>query len=181
MDIDSSSTSPTQSQDWQLILHASNQLVLYNPTSHALSIRHTSSHPPCPYCHRPLPSSFLPDDAGGSDGASRVSNYFQLLATANERSAMPPQLDVPVDDDAVEEGGDDHGNDDEGHPRAFKPEAMAKGYFRAFFQELYKLGMGANGSVFLCQVSTPVGPFLFVYTKILYLSHEARSRWEPSW
>ena len=29
---------------------------------------------------------------------------------------------------------------------------MAEGYFKTFFQEEFKLGMGANGSVFLCQV-----------------------------
>jgi hypothetical protein len=29
---------------------------------------------------------------------------------------------------------------------------MAEGYFKAFFQEEARLGMGANGSVFLCQV-----------------------------
>jgi hypothetical protein len=29
---------------------------------------------------------------------------------------------------------------------------MAEGYFKAFFQEETRLGMGANGSVFLCQV-----------------------------
>jgi hypothetical protein len=29
---------------------------------------------------------------------------------------------------------------------------MAEGYFKAFFQEEYRLGMGANGSVYLCQV-----------------------------
>lgn len=28
---------------------------------------------------------------------------------------------------------------------------MAEGYFKAFFQEEYRLGMGANGSVYLCQ------------------------------
>lgn len=39
---------------------------------------------------------------------------------------------------------------------------MAEGYFKAFFQEEYKLGMGANGSVFLCQHvldGTPLGHF----------------------
>jgi hypothetical protein len=29
---------------------------------------------------------------------------------------------------------------------------MAEGYFKAFFKEEYRLGMGANGSVYLCQV-----------------------------
>lgn len=78
---------------------------------------------------------------GGSQ--SRASNYFQLLAIANEssRPSSPPPL----------------GNGD--RASTFPREAMADGYFKAFFQEEYRLGMGANGSVFLCQVctrSTPV-------------------------
>ncbi|KAJ3486519.1 hypothetical protein NLJ89_g11803 [Agrocybe chaxingu] len=39
---------------------------------------------------------------------------------------------------------------------------MAQGYFKTFFQEEYKLGMGANGSVFLCQHvldGNPLGHF----------------------
>ena len=36
----------------------------------------------------------------------------------------------------------------------FAPGTMAEGYFNAFFKEEYRLGMGANGSVFLCQVSS---------------------------
>ncbi|OBZ78055.1 putative serine/threonine-protein kinase iksA [Grifola frondosa] len=34
---------------------------------------------------------------------------------------------------------------------AFRAENMAEGYFKAFFKEEYRIGMGANGSVFLCQ------------------------------
>ena len=37
--------------------------------------------------------------------------------------------------------------------QAFKREVMAEGYFNAFFKEEQKLGMGANGSVYLCQVN----------------------------
>jgi hypothetical protein len=35
---------------------------------------------------------------------------------------------------------------------------MADGYFKAFFQEEYRLGMGANGTVFLCQVCSKFIP-----------------------
>ena len=42
---------------------------------------------------------------------------------------------------------------------------MAEGYFKAFFQEEYKLGMGANGSVFLCQAShTTISSFAALRT-----------------
>ncbi|KAJ7274919.1 kinase-like protein [Mycena rebaudengoi] len=126
--------------EWQPIFHASNQVVLYNPTSHALSISSSSNYPPrerhqCPYCKQALPSDFGPepeleDAAVESDSASfRASNYFQLLAIANETSS---------------------------------PEAMAEGYFKAFFQEECRLGMGANGSVYLCQHvldGNPLGHF----------------------
>ncbi|KAL4073519.1 kinase-like domain-containing protein [Scleroderma citrinum] len=142
--------------EWQTILHASNQVVLYNPTSHALAI-HKSSNvsertSPCPYCHRPLPSDFglevqdadVVRPAKGS--YSRASNYFQLLAVSNEtsRPPSPPSL----------ESGSTHS----GFPR----EALAEGYFKKFFQEEYRLGMGANGSVYLCQHvldGNPLGRF----------------------
>jgi hypothetical protein len=68
----------------------------------------------------------------------RASNYFQLLAAANQTSSglSSPPLTSGI--------GSRHG--------AFPPETMAEGYFKAFFQEEYRLGMGANGSVYLCQV-----------------------------
>ncbi|KAG2140645.1 kinase-like protein [Suillus clintonianus] len=134
--------------EWQPIFQASNQIVLYNPTSHALSITKSSgptdlsSTSLCPYCHRLLPSGF--DRNGSSENIrsdsgshSRASNYFQLLAAANQTSSRPssPPLTSGT--------GSRHG--------AFPPETMAEGYFKAFFQEEYRLGMGANGSVYLCQ------------------------------
>ncbi|KAF8434595.1 kinase-like domain-containing protein [Boletus edulis BED1] len=145
--------------EWRPILHASNQVVLYNPTSHALSIHkspnmHVPDRPnsPCPFCHRPLPPGFGHDiededhmrHEGGSQ--SRAPNYFQLLAIANEssRPSSPPQRGI----------GD--------RASAFPREAMAEGYFKAFFQEEYRLGMGANGSVYLCQHvldGNPLGHF----------------------
>lgn len=139
--------------EWQPIFHVSNQVVLYNPTSHALSISHSSNFPerprlPCPYCKQPLPSAFEhasdadePIETLDSDPAyhSRASDYFQLLAIANETNSRP-STPPPIL------------NSDSGRGTTFPAEAMAEGYFKAFFQEEYKLGMGANGSVFLCQV-----------------------------
>jgi hypothetical protein len=140
--------------DWQPIFQVSNQVVLYNPTSHALSIRHSSNfperpRPPCPYCKRPLPPDFDPGSDMSEHGErldsgpaplSRASNYFQLLAIANETSSRPSTPPPVVD------GNRGRRNN------AFPAEAMAEGYFQAFFQEECRLGMGANGSVFLCQV-----------------------------
>lgn len=134
--------------EWQPIFQASNQIVLYNPTSHALSITKSSgpldfsSLSSCPYCHRPLPNGF--DRHGSSDNIrsdsgshSRASNYFQLLAAANQTSSRPSSPPL------TSGSGSRHG--------AFPPETMAEGYFKAFFQEEYRLGMGANGTVYLCQ------------------------------
>ncbi|TFK28473.1 other/IKS protein kinase [Coprinopsis marcescibilis] len=166
--------------EWQPILHsANNQVVLYNPRSHALTISNsvhqyrssviaTRHSKECPYCKQSLPPSFEPDmeSEGGdvedvldpldhTDPAyqTRSSNYFQLLEISNEtisRPSSPPVVLAPELE----------------HPdspsSAFPAEQMAEGYFKRFFQEEYKLGMGANGSVFLCQHmldGNPLGHF----------------------
>ncbi|CDO70618.1 hypothetical protein BN946_scf184748.g15 [Trametes cinnabarina] len=144
--------------EWQPILHVQNQVVLYNPTSHALSIQ-THSRPAtqsltrggiCPYCHRALSSRDDLDRHGeeGSIGSDvedieRTSdiapNYFQLLEMANESSRPSSPTSAPASE-APSDG-----------PSAFRADNMAEGYFKAFFQEVCRLGMGANGSVYLCQ------------------------------
>lgn len=180
---------PSQGQDrldrdtsWRPILHASNQVVLYNPTSHALIIHH-SSHPTtlkpsvprlCPYCSQPLTTG-RPERDGGVHAheqdalftnlnrfedvsGPRVSNYFQLLQVANDIASRPPSpplqfsQSIPLsqtDTRSPSPAGIDGDN-------VFTPETMAEGYFKAFFQEEARLGMGANGSVFLCQVQPPI-------------------------
>ncbi|KAG6812529.1 hypothetical protein H0H92_002420 [Tricholoma furcatifolium] len=126
--------------EWQPVLHVSNQVVLYNPRSHALSIRKSNNFPerlrgPCPYCKQTLPADFEPDrhndDDIDSDPAyhSRASDYFQLLANSNEASSRP-STPPPAQ---------------QGSSSTFPAEKMAEGYFKAFFQEEMKLGMGANG------------------------------------
>lgn len=161
--------------EWRPILHVSNQVVLYNPTSHALSIRqHTISSSPrilakrilndrCPYCHRLLPHDGPAEDEDAElelvdseledHPRSRVPNYFQLLQVANETMSTPPtptrrsassgRLSRDPSPSATR-------SDADGQP--FRTESMAEGYFKAFFQEECRLGMGANGSVYLCQV-----------------------------
>lgn len=141
--------------NWHPILHVSNQVVLYNPTNHALSIHHSdeksqhASRPSiCPYCSRPMPNdsdddSSLDVDFEDITSASRAPNYFQLLEIANETASRPGSPPLEVGDDT---DGDTQAN-------TFRPESMAEGYFKAFFREEARLGMGANGSVYLCQVS----------------------------
>jgi hypothetical protein len=147
--------------NWQPIFHVSNQVVLYNPTSHALAIResqtshHSQRKSPCPYCKQPLPSDVDSDlDAEidpplefDSEFSSRASNYFQLLAIANETSSRPST--------PLPQAGDETRS--EARNRTFSAEAMADGYFKTFFQEECRLGMGAYGSVYLCQVCVSLG------------------------
>jgi len=205
-----------EQQQWQPILHASNQVVLYNPRSHALSIASTSnsatlasgvvvarrqrreeaaaSVATCPYCKQNLPPGFRGFDrhghgaqevdgepgweeyehldsseeeegietvAGGTmDPAiqSRASDYFRLLAIVNEtssRNASPGSTgyrDEGRRSRSRSSSRRDRTPDNRSTGGAFPAEKMAEGYFKTFFQEEYKLGMGANGSVFLCQV-----------------------------
>ena len=133
---------------WHPILEASNQIVLYNPASHALTVTSTNtaaattqspSNSPdderCPYCHRPLSDEHEPAVAGHqlAREQSRVPNYFHLLAAANESSTP---MSPPADD---------------GRRGAFDGGSMAQGYFKTFFREVKRLGMGANGTVLLCE------------------------------
>ncbi|KAK0477191.1 kinase-like protein, partial [Armillaria luteobubalina] len=157
-DEDSSSSSdssaalvpPRGDPTWQAIFHASNQVVLYNPTSHALAIRQSRPGSGCPYCKRPLPLSHDDDDELDPELHSRASNYFHLLSIANDTWSRPTTPPPPIEDGAGAGAG------------AFSAEALANGYFKAFFMEESKLGMGANGSVYLCQHvldGNPLGHF----------------------
>ncbi|KAJ3894666.1 kinase-like protein [Lentinula edodes] len=141
--------------EWRPIFHDSNQIVLYNPTSHALAIK---PRPPCPYCKQPIPLGFeLPFgrvEHDHEDNVTRASNYFHLLAIANETISTPStrapsprtssRLVEPTLEEVEEEADNSRGR------TVFPPGTLAEGYFNAFFKEECKLGMGANGSVFLC-------------------------------
>ena len=207
------------SVQWQPILHASNQVVLYNPHSHALSVTSASTSSPaaltlrrrpaaltegsttvlpCPYCRQDLPEGFhglaptppfrhsdnVDDEIGSetfftdreeefesldADPAyhSRASDYFQLLAVANDlslRTSVPTlEHDVPHLGHLEKEKGRASSPSPEEYRSekgAFPADKMAEGYFKTFFQEEYKLGMGASGSVYLCQVC-----FNFIYVQ----------------
>jgi len=121
---------------------------------------------------------------------SRASDYFRLLAIANERSTAMSRSSTPhgayrVGTSSTFVRGDDERSDnvlDDGAHRggttihttdnansAFPTDKMAEGYFKAFFQEEYKLGMGANGSVFLCQVH--ICAFSLTVANYLRLQH----------
>ncbi|KAI9510196.1 kinase-like protein [Russula earlei] len=179
---ENSALTPSQDREtsWRPILHASNQVVLYNPTSHALTI-HRSSHAStlkpsvprlCPYCSHPLqtgragrggdvhPSghdndSLFPNlDRFEDVSGPRVSNYFQLLQVANDSASRPPSPPFHPSPSVLPSQTNTRPPSPAGvdvDDNIFTPESMAEGYFKAFFQEEARLGMGANGSVFLCQ------------------------------
>ncbi|KLO11390.1 kinase-like protein [Schizopora paradoxa] len=139
---------------WRPILSDSSQVVLYNAASHALTVRRhegfADSHSTCPYCNRPLQqqqSDTLPLFDESQAEHTRVSNYFQLLEVANETNSRPASPRGPRLRSTSGFSGETRTN---GGP-TFKAETMAEGYFNAFFKEEQKLGMGANGSVYLCQ------------------------------
>lgn len=165
----------SSSSAWRPILSDSSQVVLYNPTSHALSVRPHSSHAPvppgaCPFCHRPIdladgPSAPFLDT---SPRHSRAANYFHLLEIANETSSSRPSSPgararvrsmsgmSAASSVNAQTRGTSRSREGGGQARAesgFAAGTMAEGYFKNFFREEYRLGMGANGSVYLCQVS----------------------------
>lgn len=163
---------------WRPILEAPNQVVLYNPSSHALTVTTNASNRAlqsapvpqrnarvynqagptnCPYCHQPLDQHAMsdPDPIGQpglqrhghpTDPHSRVPNYFQLLAAANEssRPTSPYRSSAPSSSSSVHLETEDE-------PTPLTGDRMAQGYFQSFFREKHRLGMGANGTVLLCE------------------------------
>lgn len=111
---------------------------------------------------------------------SRASGYFRLLAIANERSRSttphgayrvgPSSSNDEPSGSILGEGINrrDAATPDDAN-NAFSADKMAEGYFKTFFQEEYKLGMGANGSVFLCQVHIYVYKSASFLTLVVYL------------
>lgn len=211
-----------ETEQWQPILHSSNQVVLYNPRSHALSITTASESvtpgvvvarrqrredvdasrvigEACPYCGQGLPPGFdgygthehrgqeedeeeegrWEDfvDESPSEGEiaefsadpayhSRASNYFRLLEISNVSSSRRASPSPTGYERERRWSRSLSRTRSRGRSRtrtrtpdanrsttsAFPADKMAEGYFKTFFQEEFKLGMGANGSVFLCQV-----------------------------
>lgn len=180
----------------------SNQLILYHPPSHALSVQPHSeliagpSRPTqrplllpsssdsnsgrflpdsstetisteglCPYCSQPLPIDPLASAAGTRNGSANVNirriPYFQILEQAHEGSRPPSprfreetlsgsstparERDRDRDRERNKRGNSVRSQDE----RDREEELPGKGYYARFFKEEGKLGMGAEGSVFL--------------------------------
>lgn len=147
----------TNSSEWTEILTDSHQVVLYNSDSHALAVRRhrheiqaRSVHEDrdCPFCGRPMDDSPKLHAFRETQDRTRVPNYFQLLEVSNEMSS---RAGTPAPSSGSNGMTNAHFERAE-EERQFETRSMAEGYFEAFFKEEFRLGMGANGSVFLCQV-----------------------------
>ncbi|OXG89058.1 other/IKS protein kinase [Cryptococcus neoformans A2-102-5] len=148
-------------QDWRPIGHTSNQLVLYHPASHALRVRiqppssprstfpsnivrandalkrrspDLATRPLCLLCRQPVSRNGLGEVAA----ISGMDSYFQTLEHVHSESesfsegmGIDNLLNAPQMDTSNEEN------------------SSATGYYVRFFKEVRKLGMGAEGSVYL--------------------------------
>ena len=153
------------------IRQTSRQLILYHPSSHALSVQpHASttiagpSRPSqplllpysqnepvtqleyeriCPTCSQPLPTAQPASPLRTPTGEMRTRGYFQILEDAHEMSRPPsPSMSRRRFERTPTPGlGEDDVLDEMQLP--------AKGYYQEYFREEKKLGMGAEGSVFL--------------------------------
>ena len=90
---------------------------------------------------------------------SRAANYFQLLQIANETASTPVSRQARTIPQSTAKAGLAGGGGGNSTSGAFNENNMAEGYFKAFFKEEGRLGMGANGTVFLCQVRGSRPPF----------------------
>ncbi|KZV72056.1 kinase-like protein [Peniophora sp. CONT] len=167
------------SESYPILQSETGQIVLYNPNNHALSItdqRSTLARTArrCPYCSRPFDDDSDNDDEEHDEHAlsahldehedggnvNTAANYFKLLGVAHESSSRPAT--PPAVGSSSQDGGYGRRSREPSPTKAFRREAMAEGYFNAFFTEEARLGMGASGSVYLCQHvlnGNPLGRF----------------------
>ncbi|WWC87201.1 uncharacterized protein L201_002087 [Kwoniella dendrophila CBS 6074] len=124
-----------------------------------IPIESITTVPHCPYCSQPLPSAnstdqeaqsprFNQDDRSQGDVRARSlarDKYFRILEQAHEGSRPPsPTPSTPrkrFQTPLMEQDDDDDNLDEADFP--------ARGYYDRYFKEESKLGMGAEGSVFL--------------------------------
>ncbi|OWZ62954.1 hypothetical protein AYX14_05939 [Cryptococcus neoformans] len=148
-------------QDWRPIGHTSNQLVLYHPASHALRVRiqppssprstfpsnivrandalkrrspDLATRPLCLLCRQPVSRNGLGEVAA----ISGMDSYFQTLEHVHSESESFSE-GMGIDNllNAPQMGTSNEEN------------SSATGYYVRFFKEVRKLGMGAEGSVYL--------------------------------
>ncbi|WVN87400.1 uncharacterized protein L203_102579 [Cryptococcus depauperatus CBS 7841] len=144
---------------WRPIGQTSNQLILYHPASHALQVRNhrpiqndsssnlssilslhgeedetygsIRSQPRCPYCSQPIKSDTINETRN-----TMPNTYFQTLEYVHGNTGPP-----------VARRAKSTTTSDDAHD--LPDDLPAQGYYSRFFKEECRLGMGAEGSVFL--------------------------------
>jgi hypothetical protein len=177
---------------WEPILQHSTQVVLYNPTNHALSVRPAVAAPEtnvrpslprvpthCPYCARPFSTADEEEHEDHSFRArdaptSRAANYFQLLEIANETSSRPPS--PPPDAERPPPGLADG---------VIRPRSYILVHFLTFMQRILQdiLQRGSpsrNGSQWDC-VPLPGQSITLVRSILTSVFLLACPGWQPSW
>lgn len=156
----------------------SNQLIVYHPPSHAIQVvphprnapsnstpvRHLSILPnvehdkaapstssqPCPLCgqERPQTSDALGDTLlKAADSPPAEGHYFRVLERAHESSR--PGTPVSSSEDRFTHSQSTTPVGTSHLPGDDASDLPAMGYYRRFFKEERRLGIGAEGSVFL--------------------------------
>lgn len=108
---------------------------------------------------RPVSPPLLPDSHSNSrirlaemESPVTPGTPERTTASLDDRQTPKPVLNTGIGRGGVE-------LPTPGTPKQrFGESSMAQGYFAAFFKEERRLGMGANGSVYLCQVCIPIYP-----------------------
>ncbi|WRT65045.1 uncharacterized protein IL334_001987 [Kwoniella shivajii] len=130
------------------------------------NIENIPTIPLCPYCSQSLPLSTSHAtaseiDPSGLPRGSRRNNdeqirYFRILEQAHEGSRPPSPSPSPSPTPTSSPGGRNRRRyqsplmeEDDNDDRLDEADLPAKGYYERFFKEECKLGMGAEGSVFL--------------------------------
>ncbi|KAG8844638.1 putative serine/threonine-protein kinase iks1 [Serendipita sp. 411] len=103
----------------------------------------------------PSPSSeFVDTPVTPDDSSSRYSSTYSLRGQPGPSLSSSSSSSVPLRSGRKKHGFGGLVNEDSRpttpQPR-FSENSMAQGYFTAFFKEEKRLGMGANGTVYLCQ------------------------------
>lgn len=115
-----------------------------NPAAH-------QEEPFCPNCLRPFPWSSVPSQEDQDDSTTSTHpHYFRLLAEATSLPGSQTQTRNNSRSNTPIPGGSRRQTS---QSESLADDIGVEGYYDRFFVEERKLGKGANGEVFLCQVS----------------------------
>lgn len=142
--------------------------------------------PFCSTCLRPFPwSSVSSNDDDQEDSATSTHpHYFRLLAEATSLpgSQVPSRTATPTPGSGSRSRRQETSNDNANESEGLDDDVGVEGYYERFFVEEKKLGRGARGTVYLCQVSRFLTQSFFSYSRsltvILIVFSPARIEWK---